>query len=388
MSKIREVELTEFRFNVSGLGISGNGQSMLCSPGSQISPLRFAIKIKMDDASEGQYVTHWGGLKGSFAQVQMLAPHLIDRDPESRERIFDDLKREIRQLDHFGQGPIDIALWDWAGKKHATPVYKLLGAYRTRLPAYASTYHGDDNGVLSSAEAYVDFAEECHSLGYRYFKIHGWNDGNIRREAHNIRHLAEKVGSKMGLMLDCACELRTFADALYVGKACDDGDYIWYEDPFRDGGLSAFAHNKLRQMIKTPLLITEHVRGIEPKADFLLAGGTDFLRADPEYDMGITGVMKIAHFAEALGMDVELHATGPAHRHCMAAMRNSNFYEVALVGPKTPNVVPPVYLCGYSDQLDCIDREGYVQVPEGPGLGVIYDWDFIYKNQTQQFMIK
>ena len=53
---------------------------------------------------------------------------------------------------------------------------------------------------------------------------------------------------------------------------------------------------------------------------------------DPEYDMGITGGLKIAHLGEAFGID-EVHACGPAHRHIMSAMRNSNFYEVALVGP-------------------------------------------------------
>jgi L-alanine-DL-glutamate epimerase-like enolase superfamily enzyme len=37
----------------------------------------------------------------------------------------------------------------------------------------------------------------------------------------------------------------------------------------------------------------------------------------------------------------------------------------------------PVYECGYTDMIDCVDKDGYVKVPEGPGLGVIYDWNFI-----------
>jgi L-alanine-DL-glutamate epimerase-like enolase superfamily enzyme len=183
-------------------------------------------------------------------------------------------------------------------------------------------------------------------------------------------------------MLDPACELRTFADALYVGRACDEGSYFWYEDPFRDGGTSAFAHKRLREKIKTPLLQTEHVRGVEPKADFVLAGGTDLLRVDPEYDMGITGSLKIAHMAESLGLDCEIHASGPAHRPLMSALRNTNFYEVALVGPDCPNAIPPVYACGYTDQLDCIDADGTVPVPDGPGLGVTYDWGYIEKHRT------
>ena len=157
---------------------------------------------------------------------------------------------------------------------------------------------------------------------------------------------------------------------------------------YRDGGVSAFGHKKLRNFIKTPILQTEHVRGLEPKADFVLAGGTDFLRMDPEYDMGITGGMKIAHLAEALGIDVEIHACGPAHRIMMSAIRNTNYYEVALVGPDCKNAIPPVYKCGYNDMIDCIDNLGNVSVPNGIGLGVEYDWDYINKNLTNLVIFK
>jgi L-alanine-DL-glutamate epimerase-like enolase superfamily enzyme len=44
--------------------------------------------------------------------------------------------------------------------------------------------------------------------------------------------------------------------------------------------------------------------------------------------------------------------------------------------------VAPVYACGYSDQLDCVSADGTVGVPDGPGLGVTYDWDFISKHRT------
>ena len=60
-------------------------------------------------------------------------------------------------------------------------------------------------------------------------------------------------------------------------------------------------------------------------------------------DLGISGTMRIAHMAECFGVDVEIHGVGSAHRHCMGSIRNSNFYELALVGPQTPNGVPPVF---------------------------------------------
>jgi len=43
----------------------------------------------------------------------------------------------------------------------------------------------------------------------------------------------------------------------------------------------------------------------------------------------------------------------------------------------------PVYTCGYTDMIDCIDAEGYVSVPSDIGLGVKYNWDFIKSNTTK-----
>lgn len=383
MSKITKVEIHVFQFDAPNLGLAGGAGigALGCQRGAVTRLTKYAITIQTAHHLRGEYVTHWVGSAAALGQTLMLAPYLVGREAEHREVIYDDLKREARQLDHMGHGPLDIALWDLAGKKCGVSVSELLGGYRQRLPAYASTYMSDRNGVLSSKEAHADFALACRDLGYRAYKIHGWNEGDKREEADNILHLRAKVGDSMELMIDPACQLRTFADALYVGRACDEANFLWYEDPFRDTGVSAFAHNKLRSMIKTPLLQTEHVRGVEPKADFLVAGGTDFLRADPEYDLGITGCMKIAHLAEAFGVDCELHACGPAHRHCMSAMRNSNYYEVALVGPGTPNAVPPVYKCGYTDQLEGVGEDGCFPVPQGPGLGVEYDWEFIGRNR-------
>ena len=66
----------------------------------------------------------------------------------------------------------------------------------------------------------------------------------------------------------------------------------------------------------------------------------------------------------------------------MASLRNSNFYEIGLVHPKTSEIgwSMGVYACDYRDGLDVVDENGNVNVPEGPGLGVVYDWDFINRN--------
>lgn len=101
-----------------------------------------------------------------------------------------------------------------------------------------------------------------------------------------------------------------------------------------------------------------------------MADGTDFVRGDPNYVGGITGVMKLAHAAEGFGLDVELHSAGPERRHLMAAIRNMNYYEMLLVHPKISSRTGYPYKDDYRDELDAIDKNGCVQVPTGPGLGV------------------
>lgn len=384
MSKISRIEIVDFRFEVDNIAQMGGGQRLGYSKGAKLPVTKNAIVIETDDGLRGEYVTNLVASPATRGEMAMLAPLLIGRDHSEREEIFDDLKREIRQWSGLGQGPLDIALWDLEGKALGASISRLLGGYRKSLPAYASTYLGDDAGGLDSPEAYEDFAEECYALGYRVFKIHGWNDGDARREAANVLHCAKALGGRMTLMLDACFQLRRFSDALYVGRACDKAGYFWYEDPMRDSGRSAHLHRKLRQFLKTPILITEYIRGLEPKADIITAEATDFLRVNPEYYGGITGAMKTAHLAEAFGLDCEVHACGPAQRHVMSAMRNSNFYEVALVGPDMPNMIAPVYACGYSDQLDCIAADGTVPVPDGPGLGVTHDWDFIDRHRVDR----
>ncbi len=389
MSRIVEVVVTPFTFEVEGLGLGTHramGVSNLrAEKGGRLPVMRYAVSITADDGAVGRYVTHWVGTQAALGQTLMLAPHLLGRNPEHRELIYDDLKRELRAYDHMGHGPLDIALWDLVGRRWGVSVAALLGAYRERLPAYASTHHGQDEpGGLDSIGAFADFAVACREQGFHGFKIHGWHDGDKHREAEVVLKVREAIGPRMELMVDPGCELRTFADALYVGRACDEAGCLWYEDPYRDASVSVLGQQMLREKLKTPLLVSEHVRGLEQKAAFAIAGGCDMIHTDPEYDLGITGTMKIAHMAEALGMDVQVHACGPAHRACVAAIRNTHFYELALVGPDMPNLVPPVYRCGYDDQLSGVGADGCVPVPTGPGLGVDYDWDFIERNKLAQ----
>jgi len=391
MTRIALVELDLFRFEVEGLDLPSHGAAgvgnLIARKGARMQAQRWAVRIETGDGARGEYVTHWVGTPSSFAQAAMLAPHLIGRDPGCREEIWQDLRREVRAYDHMGHGPLDIALWDLIGKQHGASVKQLIGGFRTRLPTYASSYHGQDEpGGLNTAEAFAEYAAACKAQGFAGFKIHGWHNGDVAREVAAIQAVRRSVGDGWPLMLDPASQLRTWHDALYVGRACDEAGFFWYEDPYRDTGGAVEGHKRLRERLRTPLLVCEHVRGLEAKAAFILAGGGDLLHADPEYDMGITGALKIVGFCQALGLDLQYHACGPAHRAVMSATPNTHFYEMALVGPGMPNTVPPVYACFYSDQPEAVGEDGCVPVPDGPGLGVEYDWAFIERNRIERLV--
>ena len=376
---ITKIELHTYECERENLGTDYNGFNTVYEPGNRIKSQGNVLRIQTDQGIVGEYA---GGRAAEFSTIPIFAHFLIGRSALQRELINTEVKRALRQVARIGLAPIDIALWDIAGKLYDQPIYKLLGGYKDSVPCYASTYHGDHQpDGLSSPEAFADFAEQCLELGYPAFKIHGWGRAPVSQEVANVHAVGKRVGGKMDLMLDPACELMTFGDAVKVGWACDENRFFWYEDPYRDGGISQFAHRKLRQLIRTPLLQSEHVRSLEPHIDFALADATDYVRGDVGYD-GITGVIKLAYACEALGIDLEFHGPGPAQRQCMAAIRNTNYYEMGLLHPKAPASHEPELYLDYRDDLDAIDANGHVPIPQGPGLGVAINWEWVERQRV------
>jgi L-alanine-DL-glutamate epimerase-like enolase superfamily enzyme len=377
-STITQIEIVQFEHKIQDMGTDYNGFNAVYEKGGTLTQRPGIFRIHTSDGIVGEY------MGGRVGQLDAVAGYLIGKNPFEREKIYNDLKRGLRHTDRTAICMVDVALWDFAGKAYGVPIYQLLGGYKTSVPAYASTYHGDENGGLNTPEAFADFAAQCKEIGYPAFKIHGWGNGPIRREAETVIATRKNVGDDMDLMIDPACEYETWADALRVGRACDEAGYFWLEDPYKDGGVSIFAHNKLRSLLKTPLLQTEHIFGLEQHVDFIVNGGTDFVRTGVYEDGGITGAMKVAHAAEGFGLDVEFHGGGLAHRHCVASIRNTNYYELGLLNPKVVTTKPPVYPSEYLDELENVDANGHVLVPQGPGLGVPLDWDYISAHEVNR----
>src|SRR5687767_12045380 len=139
--RITGVELREVAYEVRDVGPDPRADYLqVYRPGLVAERRVPALRIFTDGGVAGEYV---GGSTLEAAGARTVAGLLLGQDPLERERIYDDTKRALRQHARIGMGPLDIALWDLAGKHYGAPVFELLGGFRRQLPCYASTYTGD-----------------------------------------------------------------------------------------------------------------------------------------------------------------------------------------------------------------------------------------------------
>lgn len=124
----------------------------------------FAIRLTADDGTEGTatcMAARSGGVTESYLH-DSIAPILLGRDPHDHEAIFYELWNVDRHEAFFPvflPGPVDVALWDMCAKAAGLPLYKYIGAYRTKLPVYASgNFH-------ATVQEYVDEALYYKSKG-------------------------------------------------------------------------------------------------------------------------------------------------------------------------------------------------------------------------------
>lgn len=289
---------------------------------------------------------------------------LIGADPFDRERIE---KSFWDQYFFQRSAPtvlcaLDECLWDIAGKALNMPVYKLIGAYRERILAFASTQS------YSSVEDYVRVAERCVEEGFKAIKIHPpryW-----RRDIEVCRAVREAVGDDIVLMLDPFHAYSRY-EALMVGREIEKLGFYWYEDPLPTTDIEGLA--KLCSKLDIQVLTGEDIHDLYGYAELIARGAADSLRCVDVNVGGITAMLKVAHLAEIFGMNCELHSWGhpwqqAAHLHVMLAIRNCSFFEMPFpVG---------IFDQGTRDVIR-IDGEGYVHAPRKPGLGLDVDWDYV-----------
>src|SRR5258706_8605752 len=195
--RITGIEVHTYTYTLDNLGKDYNGFNLVYVPGSTVVQTNHIIRILTDVGLVGEYA---GGSTADYAILPSFAHYLIGKHALERERIYADVKRALRQVARIGLAPVDISFWGLAGPYYQTPIYRLLGGYKERLPCYASTYHGDTSGGLDSPDAYADFALQCRAMGYPAFKIHGWGQAPIAQEIATVRAVRTQIGDGMDLM--------------------------------------------------------------------------------------------------------------------------------------------------------------------------------------------
>ena len=300
--------------------------------------------------------------------VQYLKPLVMGQDPLDRERLWQAMWHRNRATTIRTIGAVDVALWDLGGKIAGLPIHRLLGSYRSSVPAYASS------AVLESREAYGEEASGFKGQGWTAYKIHPPTDPVIDIEV--CREVRRAVGDGFRVMLDSTWAYE-YPDALRVGKAIEELGFHWYEDPLADDDL--YNYVKLKQQLSIPILATEYAPGgFTALAPWIVARATDYLRGDPALKGGITPLVKSAHLAEAFHMSFEIHHGGNslnnvANLHVIMAIKNCERFEVLLPAGAQKY--------GLAQDIE-VDRQGMVHAIDGPGLGAAIDFDLITRRKT------
>ncbi|MGH7342561.1 MAG: enolase C-terminal domain-like protein, partial [Candidatus Rokuibacteriota bacterium] len=300
--------------------------------------------------------------------IHYLKPLVVGQDPLDRERLYQAMAQKIRQTTYRAIGAMDIALWDIGGKVAGLPIHRLLGSYRDRVPAYASS------AVLPTKEAYAEEAARFKSEGWTAYKIHPPTDPAVDIEV--CRAVRRSVGDGFMVMLDSTWAYQ-YPEALRVGKVVEELGFHWYEDPLADDDLLSYV--KLKQHLAIPILATEYSPGgLTAYAPWLVHQATDYLRGDVAVKGGITALVKTAPLAEAFHMNYEVHHGGNslnnvANLHVIMAVKNCEFFEVLLpAGAQKYGLV---------EDIDP-DRQGLVHAFNAPGLGANIDFALIERKKV------
>jgi L-alanine-DL-glutamate epimerase-like enolase superfamily enzyme len=316
------------------------------------------VKVTADDGTVG-----WGETFGFTAipAVKLvidtiLAPDVIGRDVTMREKLMFDLQKKFHIFGRsgafiYGLSAIDIALWDIAGKAANKPIYQLLGGSEaTSLATYASLIrYGDPELVRRNVRRAVD-------SGYKYLKLH-------EVDVECVRAAREAAGPDIEITLDVNCPW-TVREALDMAEKLRPFNLRWLEEPVwppeNYAGLAT-----VRKQGGIPVAAGENASTLMDFQHLLEAGAVDFIQPSPAKMGGITELQKVYALANAHNVTVMVHTfyDGPgllASVHASAALGGAK----SIVEWRYFDLEAQLY----GDAI--IPKEGRIQVPQGPGLGI------------------
>ena len=311
-------------------------------------------------------ITGWGeGLTTPSQSV--IDAHLIGKNPFDVEVIWNAMYQRDSG-DVTAISAVDIALWDIMGKVLDLPIYRLLGgAFRDRIPAYATGLFKKDTpditqDLMDEAKRYVDggFPAVKMKIGFG--------------EAYDVKNVAavrKAIGDSVLLAVDanCAYDVGT---AIEIGQKIAENSLFWYEEPITTDDVEGYV--EIRRALKIRIAGGEGLRGRWEFRDLIQKRGVDIVQPDISIAGGFTECRRIAAMASANYVRVLPHMWGTCIR--LAATLH---WQATI--PDSPQVLHPIPSLLEFDMTENRLRtdlarepiravEGYVSVPQGPGLGM------------------
>lgn len=308
---------------------------------------------------------------------------LIGFDPFYIERFWEvAMKGRELTLGRQSYGGLEIALWDIIGKALGKPIYKMLGAYRDRVMAYAAT------SQLRSLEEHAKQALQFLERGVKAIKMR-MHRANPEDDVKVVKAVRDAVGDEMIIMVDANqnnlsinYDFWPFSTALKVARELEKLNVYWLEEPLPKFDLKSLA--KLCDMVDIYIAGGEHAICIYELKDALLVGAYDIIQPDVILgNMGITGIRKLAVLADSFSKYMVPHVCGGGNNglylaatlQALGTVKNAPFIEYTL---DPPSLVPE-YLHAILKEPIIINKDGYVEIPQKPGIGIELNEDLISK---------
>ncbi|OBU67930.1 D-galactonate dehydratase [Stenotrophomonas maltophilia] len=308
------------------------------------------------------------------AAVDELSDYLVGKDP----RHIEDHWNVLYRGGFYRGGPIlmsalagiDQALWDIHGKALAVPVHALLGGpVRDRIRVY-SWIGGDRPADTARA------ASDAVARGFTAVKMNATEEvqfvdthAKVTRVLENVQAVRDAVGRDIGVAVDFHGRVHKPMAKVLMRELAPFG-LMFIEEPVLSEHVEALP--ELAALSPAPIALGERLYSRFDFKRVLQAGGVDILQPDPSHSGGITETRKIAAMAEAYDVAIALHCPlGPialaANLQLDAVCYNAFIQEQSL----------GIHYNASNDLLDyLVDRapfdyrEGFVKIPDGPGLGI------------------
>ena len=338
------------------------------------------VKVSTDEGIVG-----WGEGVGGDIVEGLLAPVLIGQDPTNRiglwQRMFHALYNGNNAVGLGGSAisAVDTALWDITGKALGQPIYNLLGGrVRDRVAVYATGLYytkGEfPTRLLDEARGYV----EMGFMGMKT-KVGGLPmDEDVKR----VAALREAIGPDVKLMVD-ANQAYNATSAIRIGRRLEELDLVWFEEPVNAQDIEGYL--QVKSALPMAIAGGENLRTRYEFSQFLARRAYDIAQPDVVNVGGITEMRNVAMTANTNGIQVNPHVWGSP------VMIAASLHVASTIPPCPPSGTPEPFVQEPVMEFDRTPSEireglmetpfdqvdGYLAVPEGPGLGVEIDEDAV-----------